>query len=225
MREFYKDTIGKLKLTKGIDQVSNLTRDELTELLNLLEAESKKFKHIKWTDQCKIISQAIIDDKEFYGLNVSKVNYYLSKWWNSQTEKRQRELSQQHHEQSEAEKKQAEHYKKEFERKAAQNPNHLEDLIAEAKSRFVTMAPEKKSRREELRTEKALKESYIAQVERMEATNESFQITQPIKEQLEYSKKRLREIDEELQLIGPETPGRFERMGAKSILPDYNLKK
>ena len=211
MREFYKNTIDALRVMKGVDQIEGWSGDDLEKLMDALVAESKKFKHIPWEDQCRIITKAIIEDREFYGLNVGKIHQYLSDWWSSQVEKRQRELNKAHKELTDQEKKQAEFYKKQLERERAKDPNY--DPMKKALQNIGSLDIRVKTKKEELRSERSIKESWINQVIAMSEKDPEYKVDQ---KRLNEYENRIEEIDKELDQL-ESMPGRWEKQGFKSI--------
>ncbi|MFZ2905308.1 MAG: hypothetical protein WAZ98_03795 [Cyclobacteriaceae bacterium] len=83
MRDFFKELLNKLYPLTGIDQVGKLSDQQITELLNELEAESKSklWMHIKQEIIQRVIMDAVKNDPEFYGLNVKFLRRSLHKFW------------------------------------------------------------------------------------------------------------------------------------------------
>lgn len=78
-REYYKQSLEQLPATTGINQLRGMTKDQITHLLDTLEQVSRRFATvIPYPQQKTLLSKAMLQDQEFYGLNARWVYKHLS---------------------------------------------------------------------------------------------------------------------------------------------------
>lgn len=94
MKDFFKNEIKTVQIKTGIRQLENIMslpnwESQLEQLINLMVDETSKppFDLVGIDVKQRVISNAIIEDKDFIGLNPKFVRRAIMTWWNFNKDK------------------------------------------------------------------------------------------------------------------------------------------
>lgn len=232
MIEFFTDLLYSLPKLTGINQLEpnnkpRMSKEDIIELRDILVSTCKRFGKITDDKKRLIITNGVLNDPKFYGLNANKIQHYLSTWWERQTQVRQLQLSREHTHLSKEEKEQQEAYKLMYQEELRKNPKHspaqqfyeMEKKILENSYEGLVES------KNEIRGKISLKESFInlvtAQIEAGEIKEDKINSFQ---ERIKEAQQVINNLYTRLEEIESEYEGRHAKR-FKSVLPGYNEKK